>query len=101
MVVSASRRTGVLVAAGVAACLHGPLLPTPAERAMLRLLGASAATFGLAPELAAAALNGARTAPLVLLGGGWADRHLRFCVDLVQSFAPGRPPGLDATGASA
>lgn len=104
MAMAAGERTGVAVAAGVAACVHGPLLPTPAERGMLRLLGAAAATFGLAPELAAAALGGMRTAPLLLLDGAWSGPHLRFCVDLLGAFAPGRPAGLsglDATGASA
>lgn len=101
MAVTAGERSGVAVAAGVAACVHGPLLPTPAERRMMRLLGAEAVTFGLAPELAAAALAGARAVPLVLLDGGWTERHVRFCVALLEAFAPGQPPGLDGTDASA
>jgi purine-nucleoside phosphorylase len=104
----AGERCGVAVKVGVAALLHGPLLPTPAERRMLRILGADAVSLGLAPELAAAAAAGVRAAALLLLDEPWSERQLRFCRAFLDAFAPAAgpsdppgPPGLDGAAARA
>lgn len=84
---------GVAVTGGVAALVHGPLRPTPAERRMLRTLGADAVSMGLAPELAAAAHAGVRAAAFLLLDGAWGRPHLDFCAGFLEAFAAAPPPG--------
>ena len=79
---------GVAVSGGVAALVHGPLRPSPAERRMLCAFGAQAVSMALAPELAAAAHVGVRTAALLLLDGGWDAARLRFCRGFLEAFAP-------------
>ncbi len=90
---AAGMAASVAVTGGVAALVHGPLRPTPAERRMLRVLGADAVSMGLAPELAAAAHVGVRAAALLLLDGAWDRPRLDFCRGFLETFAPAMPPG--------
>jgi purine-nucleoside phosphorylase len=93
----AGRATGVRVVEGVAALLHGPVLPTPAARLLLRQFGAEAFTIALAPELAAAAYTRMRTVAFLLVDGVWEKAHREFCSAFLEAFSPspqeGAPPG--------
>jgi len=97
---AAGASTGVPVAAGVAALVHGPLRPSPAERRAMRLLGAAAVSMALATELAAAAAMGVSAAAFLLLDGGWGVQHLEFCRLVLEGWAP-RETGLDEVRAPA
>lgn len=80
---AASRSSGAACGEGVAALIHGPAWPTPAEARMLHRLGADAVSPALAPELAMAAYLGVEAAALLLLGEGafpWGKRELDFCL---------------------
>lgn len=80
----------VPVAEGVAALVHGPLLPTPAEQRLLRLFGADACSTALGPELAAVAYTRVRAAAFLLIGGSWDRSHLEFLMAFLERFAPDR-----------
>lgn len=102
---TAGASTGVPVATGVAALLHGPLLPTPAERRVLLLYGAEVIALALAAELAAAIYAGMRTAALLVIDGAWDKPHLDFCRIFLEGFAPpeaktGPKRGLDEASSS-
>lgn len=96
---AAGASAGVPVAAGVAALVHGPLRPSPAERRAMRTIGAGAVSMALASELAAAAAVEARVAAFLLIGGAWEARHLEFCRLMLESWAP--IAGLDEVRAPA
>lgn len=92
----AGRVAGVPLAEGVAALVHGPLLPSPAERRMQRLLGADACTAALGPELAAVAYTGISAAAFLVLGGGWDRAHLEFLLRFLAGWE--RRAGAPAAG---
>jgi purine-nucleoside phosphorylase len=80
---AAARTAGIACGEGVAALIHGPAWPTPAEARMLRRLGADAVSPALAPELAMAAYLGVEAAALLHLGEGaasWGKGELDFCL---------------------
>jgi purine-nucleoside phosphorylase len=65
--VSAARRAGLRLPAGVLAAVSGPSYETPAEVRMLRRLGADAVGMSVAPEALAAAHTGMRVVAVTLI----------------------------------
>ena len=106
---SAGEAAGITLVSGVAALVHGPLRPSPAERRMFRLLGADALTMALAPEMAATAYAGVPAAAFLVLDGGWDKALLDFCRIVLRGWAipenkmwaPGQAPRLDVITAPA
>lgn len=83
---AAAQGVGLALDEGVAALIHGPAWPTPAEASMLRGFGADACTMALGPELEMAAYLGIESAAFLALrteSRPWGKRHLEFCKKLL------------------
>lgn len=82
---AAAAASGVSLATGVAALVHGPLWPSPAEAGLLRRFGAEAVAMALSPELATAAALGLEAAALLRIGETWGAADVAFCTALLAS----------------
>lgn len=92
-----AERLGLPLVEGVAACIAGPAIETPAERAYYAKCGATFAVQGLAPPLISMSHAGLACLGIVaLIGGGDGPADVGSLVERSEELAPALDELLDA-----